>query len=128
MRSNVSATAGVVVGVVCKIGSVLINLVIWDQHASPIQLCFLAMGLAGGSLFQQAPLRPKPQPTKLPMAVQDMTSEDQADADGLILSYSGCPQCGTRSDSDSSECSNSPTCCSDSHLTSASPRPNLREH
>jgi GDP-mannose transporter len=57
MRSNVSATAGVVVGVVCKIGSVLLNLLIWDQHASPIQMCFLAMGLAGGSLFQQAPMR-----------------------------------------------------------------------
>lgn len=57
MRSNVSATAGVVVGVVCKIGSVLINLLIWDKHGSPIQLCFLALGLAGGSLFRQAPLR-----------------------------------------------------------------------
>jgi GDP-mannose transporter len=57
MRSNVSATAGVVVGVVCKIGSVLMNLMIWDQHASPIQLVFLSLGLAGGSLFQQAPLR-----------------------------------------------------------------------
>jgi GDP-mannose transporter len=57
MRSNVSATAGVVVGVVCKIGSVLINLLIWDQHASPIQLVFLSLGLAGGALFQQAPLR-----------------------------------------------------------------------
>lgn len=57
MRSNVSATAGVVVGVVCKIGSVLLNLMIWDQHASPVQLGFLALGLAGGSLFQQAPMR-----------------------------------------------------------------------
>lgn len=57
MRSNVSATASVVVGIVCKIGSVLINLVIWDNHASPIQLFFLALGLTGGSLFQQAPLR-----------------------------------------------------------------------
>jgi GDP-mannose transporter len=65
MRSNVSATAGVVVGVVCKIGSVLFNLLIWDQHATPIQLVFLAVGLAGGSLFQQAPLRAQPA-AKLP--------------------------------------------------------------
>jgi GDP-mannose transporter len=57
MRSNVSATASVVVGIVCKIGSVLINLCIWDQHASPTQLMFLTMGLAGGSMFQQAPVR-----------------------------------------------------------------------
>lgn len=62
MRSNVSATASVVVGIVCKILSVLINLVIWDQHATPIQLCFLSMALAGGSFFEQAPLRaPKKQ-------------------------------------------------------------------
>ncbi|WIA34583.1 hypothetical protein OEZ86_012903 [Tetradesmus obliquus] len=81
MRSNVSATAGVVVGVVCKIGSIVLNLLIWSNHASPIQLLFLAMGLAGGSLFQQAPLREKQQP-KLPLAVQDM----HADADGVSSS------------------------------------------
>lgn len=68
MRSNVSATAGVVVGVVCKIGSVVLNLLIWDQHASQVQLCFLVMGLFGGSLFKQAPLRNKP---SLPVATQD---------------------------------------------------------
>lgn len=67
MRSNVSATAGVVVGVVCKLGSVVLNLLIWDQHASPVQLAFLVLGLAGGSLFQQAPLREKP--PKLPRTV-----------------------------------------------------------
>eukprot|EP00882_Tetradesmus_deserticola_P006198 GHRQ01006523.1.p4 GENE.GHRQ01006523.1~~GHRQ01006523.1.p4 ORF type:complete len:147 (+),score=82.86 GHRQ01006523.1:1658-2098(+) len=65
MRSNVSATAGVVVGVVCKLGSVVLNLLIWDQHATPLQLGFLVLGLAGGSLFQQAPLREKP--PKLPL-------------------------------------------------------------
>lgn len=74
MRSNVSATAGVVVGVVCKIGSIALNLIIWSNHASAVQLFFLAMGLAGGSLFQQAPLREKHQP-KLPLALQDMHVE-----------------------------------------------------
>lgn len=57
LRSNISATASVVVGIVCKLGSVLINLAMWDQHASPVQLLFLALGLAGGALFKQAPLR-----------------------------------------------------------------------
>lgn len=57
LRSNVSATGSVVVGIVCKLGSVLINLLMWDQHASPIQLLFLLVGLGGGCLFQQAPLR-----------------------------------------------------------------------
>eukprot|EP00775_Hariotina_reticulata_P005741 gene5741-5981_t len=60
LRSNVSATSSVVVGVVCKIGSVLLNLMIWDQHASGVQLVFLSLGLLGGSLFQQAPLRQQP--------------------------------------------------------------------
>jgi hypothetical protein len=40
------------------LGSVLLNLAIWEHHASPIQLFFLTMGLVGGSLFQQAPMRP----------------------------------------------------------------------
>eukprot|EP00775_Hariotina_reticulata_P003704 gene3704-3967_t len=85
MRSNVSATAGVVVGVVCKIGSVLLNLAIWDQHASPIQLAFLSMGLFGGSLFQQAPLRKdrKEAGQKLPLHQQDMTGKDDDDKDGI---------------------------------------------
>lgn len=43
--------------VVCKLGSVLLNLAIWEHHGSPIQLFFLTMGLVGGSLFQQAPMR-----------------------------------------------------------------------
>jgi hypothetical protein len=128
MRSNVSATAGVVVGVVCKIGSVLINLLIWDQHASPIQLCFLAMGLAGGSLFQQAPLRAKPSANKLPLAVQDMSADDIAESEGLIRSYSGCPPCSTvgRSDSDSSGSCTTPLGSPDTRLTTLSPRPNGR--
>ncbi|KAF8057271.1 SAT2 [Scenedesmus sp. PABB004] len=105
MRSNVSATAGVVVGVVCKLGSVLLNLLIWDQHASPIQLCFLGLGLAGGSLFQQAPLRARPAPSKLPLAVQELSSDD-AEGEGLIPSYSGALLAGgARSESSDSSCS-----------------------
>uniref|UniRef100_A0A383V2L7 Sugar phosphate transporter domain-containing protein n=1 Tax=Tetradesmus obliquus TaxID=3088 RepID=A0A383V2L7_TETOB len=128
MRSNVSATAGVVVGVVCKIGSVLINLLIWDQHASPIQLCFLAMGLMGGSLFQQAPLRTKPSAGKLPLAVQDMSADDMngSECEGLIRSYSGCPPCSSgvgRSDSDSSGSCATPLGSPDTRLTTLSPRP-----
>eukprot|EP00878_Enallax_costatus_P016396 GHUV01017198.1.p1 GENE.GHUV01017198.1~~GHUV01017198.1.p1 ORF type:complete len:189 (+),score=14.69 GHUV01017198.1:547-1113(+) len=120
MRSNVSATAGVVVGVVCKIGSVLINLLIWDQHASPIQLWFLAVGLAGGSLFQQAPLRQKPAASKLPLAVQDMADET-VDTEGLIPSYSGAVK-PNRSDSDSSGCSGTTLSCDGPRITTVSPR------
>lgn len=57
VRSTVSATAIVVISVVCKLASVLINLLIWEHHGSPIQLFFLTLGLIGGSTFKQAPLR-----------------------------------------------------------------------
>jgi GDP-mannose transporter len=84
MRSNVSATAGVVVGVVCKIGSVLINLLIWDQHATPVQLLFLGVGLFGGSLFRQAPLRAQATASKLPG-----TPHASEEEEGLIKVGSG---------------------------------------
>lgn len=75
MRSNVSATTGVVVGMVCKLLSVALNCLIWDQHATPIQLAFLLVGLFGGTMFQQQPMRKQPA-LKLPLAVQDMTGKD----------------------------------------------------
>jgi GDP-mannose transporter len=94
MRSNVSATAGVVVGVVCKLGSVLLNLLIWDQHASPIQLCFLALGLAGGSLFRQAPLRATAAPSGISStskggAGHGHSSSGSEEEDGLIKVFEG---------------------------------------
>jgi GDP-mannose transporter len=100
MRSNVSATAGVVVGVVCKIGSVLINLVLWDQHATPVQLVFLAVGLAGGSLFRQAPLRAQPSIGKAPG-----TPHSPSEQDGLIKVFEGQPLCTSDSDDGSSSSS-----------------------
>lgn len=84
LRSAVSATAATVVGIVCKLGSVLLNLLIWDLHANPAQLAFLLLGLTGGSLYRQAPLREPPGegegegggavkgvPGRLPLAAQD---------------------------------------------------------
>lgn len=104
LRSNVSATAGVVVGVVCKIGSVLFNLLIWDQHATPIQLLFLGIGLAGGSLFRQAPLRAQPA-AKLASSSPGSPTEQE----GLIKVFEGGagPAGGTDSDDGSSVGSNS---------------------
>lgn len=84
MRSSVSATTGVVVGMVCKLLSVALNCLIWDQHATPIQLAFLMLGLLGGTMFQQQPMR-KPSGLKLPLAVQDMTSKYVSPEDKLQL-------------------------------------------
>ena len=45
-RSSVSATCFTVIGNVCKVVTVLINVFIWDKHASPTGLAFLFGSLA----------------------------------------------------------------------------------
>ena len=56
-RSLVTATSFTVVGVVNKVLTVLLNIVAWSKHASALGTAFLLVCLAGGSLYQQAPLR-----------------------------------------------------------------------
>eukprot|EP00302_Diacronema_sp_CCMP2436_P032156 CAMPEP_0179997992 /NCGR_PEP_ID=MMETSP0984-20121128/8438_1 /TAXON_ID=483367 /ORGANISM="non described non described, Strain CCMP 2436" /LENGTH=332 /DNA_ID=CAMNT_0021917635 /DNA_START=52 /DNA_END=1050 /DNA_ORIENTATION=+ len=56
-RKQLSATSFTVVGNACKVISVLINVFIWDKHASPIGLGMLAITLTGAILYQAAPLR-----------------------------------------------------------------------
>merc|ERR1711988_323616 len=56
-RSAVSATSFTVIGNVCKILTVLINVLIWDKHASPMGLGALLCCLAAAATYQQSPLR-----------------------------------------------------------------------
>ena len=56
-RSAISATSFTVVGNVCKILTVLINVSIWDKHASPEGLGALLVCLAAAAAYQQSPLR-----------------------------------------------------------------------
>ena len=56
-RSLVSSTTFTVVGTVNKLLTVLLNIGIWDKHASPLGTGFLLLALAGGAAYQQAPLR-----------------------------------------------------------------------
>lgn len=56
----ITATAYTVVGVMNKLLTVLINVLIWDQHASPVGIAALCVCLAGGTLYQQSPLRKSP--------------------------------------------------------------------
>lgn len=56
-RSLVTATSFTVVGVVNKVLTVLLNILVWSKHASALGTAFLLVCLAGGSLYQQAPLR-----------------------------------------------------------------------
>lgn len=57
LRSIVSATSFTVVGIMCKIMTVIVNLLIWDKHASPAGLLALSVCLGAGTFYQQAPLR-----------------------------------------------------------------------
>merc|ERR1712216_468219 len=53
-RKTLQATAFSVLGVVCKFGTVLINTLLWEHHASPLGIFWLCVCIAGGILYQQA--------------------------------------------------------------------------
>ena len=52
-----SATTYTVVGVMNKMLTVTINVLIWDKHASICGIISLGVCIAGGSLYQQPSLR-----------------------------------------------------------------------
>jgi len=56
-QSLVSATTYTVVGVMNKMLTVTVNVLIWDKHASPSGILALCVCLVGGSLYQQSPIR-----------------------------------------------------------------------
>jgi hypothetical protein len=56
-RDKVSATSFTLIGVMNKCLTILINLMIWDQHAPPGGILALVLCLVGGSLYRQAPMR-----------------------------------------------------------------------
>jgi GDP-mannose transporter len=62
-RSHVSATAYTLLGVVCKLISVILNVVIWDKHASPRGMLWLLVCLVCSAAYKQAPLRTEPAET-----------------------------------------------------------------
>lgn len=61
-RSKVSAASYTLIGVMNKCLTVLVNLLIWDQHAPPEGIVSLSLCILGGVLYQQAPMRNKDDP------------------------------------------------------------------
>jgi hypothetical protein len=57
--------------------TVLLNIAVWNKHASALGTCFLLVCLAGGSFYQQAPMR-APSYTK----VADVEAGTSADVVG----------------------------------------------
>jgi len=56
-RSLVSATSFTLIGVVNKCLTILLNSMIWDQHANAEGTLCLLVCIAGGIIYKQAPLR-----------------------------------------------------------------------
>jgi drug/metabolite transporter (DMT)-like permease len=87
-QSMVSATTYTVVGVMNKMLTVTVNTLIWDKHASMYGIASLCICLAGGSLYQQAPLREEaPEGRELetkPLASSsEYSSPDEGGSSGL---------------------------------------------
>lgn len=59
-RGKVSATSFTLIGVLNKCFTVLMNLMIWDQHASPVGILALFLCLMGGVFYKQAPMKKNP--------------------------------------------------------------------
>jgi len=56
-RAAVSATYFTVIGNVCKVLTVFINVFMWDLHATPAGLASLFVCLVGAYFYKQSPLR-----------------------------------------------------------------------
>jgi len=62
LRAMISATSFSLVGNICKIITILVNIVIWDKHAGTEGIGALLLCLAASGMYQQAPMRAQSQP------------------------------------------------------------------
>ncbi|GLC40057.1 hypothetical protein PLESTF_000932700 [Pleodorina starrii] len=58
LREAVSATLFTIVGIICKVLTVVINTLMWDKHASPLGIAALLVCVFAGTFYEQAPKRP----------------------------------------------------------------------
>jgi len=56
-RRELSATSLTILGVVCKILSVIVNVTMWEKHASAKGIVCLLACLTAASVYEQAPLK-----------------------------------------------------------------------
>lgn len=57
LRAQASATTYSIIGNVCKLLTILINLMIWDRHANAHGLACLGMTLLAAAWYRQAPMK-----------------------------------------------------------------------
>jgi GDP-mannose transporter len=80
-RSLVSATSFTLVGVLNKFLTILLNVLIWDKHATPFGIFALVICLGGGAFYQQSPLRSGQTAEKVAgKSVKDSEDEMQDDS------------------------------------------------
>jgi len=70
-REMVSATSFTLIGVMNKCLTILLNLLIWDQHAKPGGIFCLFICIAGGMIYQQAPMK-----SEAKAAAKTVTADD----------------------------------------------------
>ena len=80
-QSVITAAAYTVVGVVNKMLTVLVNVLMWDEHASSTGIASLLLCVLGGAFYQQAPLRKGYEPVRQTELTAPSTSTE--DAQGL---------------------------------------------
>lgn len=56
-RKQLTATTFTILGNACKILSVVLNVLIWDKHASALGLCMLSITLISAMVYTPAPVR-----------------------------------------------------------------------
>lgn len=66
-RSLVSATLFTILGNVCKVATIVINVFLWDKHATPFGIACLLFCLGAAYFYKQAPLRSDQGNTELPI-------------------------------------------------------------
>ena len=79
-RDKVSATSFTLIGVMNKCLTVLVNLLIWDNHASPMGIGSLFVCLLGGVLYKQAPMKgakPSTSPAALPVNTESVSGKQR---------------------------------------------------
>jgi GDP-mannose transporter len=87
-RKAISATAFTVTGVVNKLLTVVVNVMIWDKHASSVGLASLLVTIVGGVLYQQSTTNPKganPVATLVAAAAPEETEEGDDEEKGSLL-------------------------------------------
>ena len=84
-RKAISATGFTVVGVTNKLLTVVINVLIWDKHASPVGISSLLVTILGGVLYQQSTVpakKPSPPPQDIE-ASKPLTGKDGTELTNL---------------------------------------------